>query len=51
MIAGAGFGALIVLLGGTASMLITVVSVIGISVLSIICLSYAFTHRSELADN
>ena len=51
MIAGAGFGALIVLLGGTASMLITVVSVIGISILSIICLSYAFTHRSELADN
>ena len=51
MIAGAGFGALIVALGGTISMLVTVISIIGISVISIICLSYAFIHRNRLADN
>jgi DHA1 family bicyclomycin/chloramphenicol resistance-like MFS transporter len=51
MIAGAGFGALIVALGGTLSMLVTVISIIGISFISIICLSYAFIHRNRLADN
>ncbi len=51
MIAGAAFGALIVALGGTLSMLITVYSIIGISVISIICLSYAFMHRSKSVDN
>jgi DHA1 family bicyclomycin/chloramphenicol resistance-like MFS transporter len=50
MIAGAGFGALIVALGGTISMLVTVISIIGISIISIICLSYAFIHRNRLAD-
>ncbi len=51
MIAGAGFGALIVALGGTISILVTVISIIGISFISIICLSYAFIHRNRLAYN
>jgi len=45
MIAGAMFGALIVALGGTVSMLITACSIIGISLFSIFCLSYAVIHR------
>mgnify|MGYP002633281823 FL=1 len=48
MFAGASFGALIVVIGGTYNMLITAGAIIGISVISIICLSYAATHRTKL---
>ena len=51
MLAGAGFGALIVAVGGTINMLITACFIIGISLFSVFCLSYAVVHRTKLADN
>ena len=51
MIAGASFGVIIVALGGTESMFITVCSVIGISLLSIFCLTYTFIYRDKSVHN
>ena len=51
MIAGASFGVLIVAIGGADNMLVAVSSVIGISIISIICLSYAFIYRHKSLDN
>ena len=50
MIAGASFGVLIVAIGGANDILIAVCSVIGISIFSILCLSYAFIHRHKSTD-
>lgn len=47
MIAGASFGALIAAIGGADNILIAVSSVIGISIISIVCLSYAFFYRHK----
>ena len=51
MIAGASFGVIIVAIGGAESMFITVCSVIGISLLSISCLTYALIYRHKSAHN
>ena len=51
MIAGASFGVIIVAIGGAESMFITVCSVIGISLLSIFCLTYAFIYRDKSEHN
>ncbi len=51
MIAGASFGVLIVAIGGADNMFVAVSSVIGISIISIICLSYAFFYRHKLTKN
>ena len=50
MMAGASFGVLIVAIGGANNMLIAVSSVIGISLISVICLSYAFINRHKSTD-